>query len=193
MIERGDSGSREKGRHNAMEYSGMRLLVLGVGNSLMGDQGLGVAVVRQLAGGFVFPPEVAVVDGGAGSLDLLSLVAAAEQAYIIDAIEAGSKPGSIYMFNSEELDSAPAVRLGQDNMDLLEILQAADMGGDESVATIIGVQPAKNRGFGEGLSREVRAAIPKIVDIIIELLAASGCAPKRRETARSVISVARFA
>lgn len=193
MVEHADREEQEAGLLKPAEAADMRILVLGVGNSRKGDHGLGVAVARKLLGGYVFPRDVAVVDGGAGSLRLLPLVAVAEQVFIIDAIEAGSKPGSIYMFNSEELGAAPTTRLAKDNLDLLEILQAADMGGQESVATIIGVQPGKNRRFGDGLSREVQAAIPKIVDIVIELLTASGCKPQPRAASQSMASGAQFA
>ena len=158
----------------------MKIVVLGIGNPATGDQGLGVAVIRELLAKYEFPADVAVVDSGAGDMRLLALIAAAEQAFIIDTIESSSKPGSIFMFNSEELDVAPATRMSLNDLDIAQVLRASDLGGNESTATIIGVQPGRKRSFGDGLSREVRGAIPKIINIVIDLLAASGFEPQPR-------------
>ena len=170
----------------------LKILVLGIGNPATGDQGLGVAVIRELLAQYEFPADVAVVDGGAGDMRLLALIAAAEQAFIIDAIESRSKPGSIFMFNSEELDVAPATRMSLNDLDIAQVLRASDLGGD-STATIIGVQPGRKRSFGDGLSREVRGAVPKIINIVIELLAASGFEPQPRTVDSSTASGARLA
>ncbi|MCL6093459.1 MAG: hydrogenase maturation protease [Actinomycetota bacterium] len=175
------------------EWPDTKILVLGIGNPATGDLGLGVAVVRELLAKYEFPAEVAVVDSGAGDMRLLALIAAAEQAFIIDAIESSSKPGSIFMFNSDELDVAPATRLSLNELDIAQALLASDLGGDESTATIIGVQPGRKRSFGDGLSREVRGAIPKIINIVIELLAASGFELQPRTVDPSTASGARIA
>ena len=70
-----------------------RILVLGVGNTLMCDDGVGVHAVRALADGYEFPANVLVVDGGVAGLRLLGEIAAADYLIIVDAVKNSGDPG----------------------------------------------------------------------------------------------------
>ena len=85
-----------------------RILVLGVGNTLMGDDGVGVHAVRALADGYEIPANVLVVDGGVAGLRLLGEIAAADYLIIVDAVRRGGVPGSIYRLRPGR--SSPASR-----------------------------------------------------------------------------------
>ncbi|HEU5041742.1 MAG TPA: hydrogenase maturation protease, partial [Gemmatimonadales bacterium] len=70
-----------------------RTLVLGLGNPLMGDDGLGLAALERLATRWVVPPEVQLLDGGTGGLQLLPPIEDADRLIFLDVIEAGEEPG----------------------------------------------------------------------------------------------------
>lgn len=73
----------------------MRAVVLGVGNLLLSDEGLGVRAVERLARDYALPPEVVVLDGGTSGMELLDDLAGADLLIIVDALHVGGKPGSL--------------------------------------------------------------------------------------------------
>lgn len=152
----------------------IQLLVVGVGNEMMGDEGVGVRVVRELIDSFVFPDTVAVVDGGLSGMSLLPMIRAAEEVVIIDAVEAAAKPGSIFMFNSEEVEIADPERLSVHDAGIREVIRNAALMGDALDATIIGVQPKKLDDFGGGISKPVAKNINRVIEIVLDLLASKG-------------------
>lgn len=165
---------------------GVAVLVLGVGNDMMGDEGIGVRVVRQMRKDFVFPAAVDIVDGGVGGLALLPSIRAADEVVIVDAIDASSKPGSVFMFNSEEIEFETSSKLSLHDMGMMEVLRTAALMDDGVDATIIGIQPKRMDEFGSGLSRQVSRKIPQVIEIILDLLAARGIIPELRRSCSMV-------
>ena len=80
-----------------------RILVLGVGNTLMCDDGVGVHAVRALVDGYELPANVRVIDGGVAGLRLLGDIAEADYLIIVDAVKRGGITGSIYRLRKEDL------------------------------------------------------------------------------------------
>jgi len=156
----------------------IQVLVLGVGNDMMGDEGIGVRVARELIEGYVFPAEVEVVDGGVGGMSLMPLIRAAGEVVIVDAVDASAKAGSIFMFNSEELEMDDAPRLSVHDTGIVEVIRTAALMNEGLSATIIGVQPKKMDEFGADLSRPVARKMGRVIEIIIDLLESRGLAPE---------------
>lgn len=156
------------------EERNIRVLVLGVGNDMMGDEGVGVRVARELNKSYAFPGEVEVVDGGVGGLALLPLIRSADEVVIIDAIDASARAGSIFMFNSEELDYAQEPKLSLHDTGIMEVLKTAALMNEELGATIIGVQPKKMDEFGAPLSKPVARNLDRVIEIVLDLLASKG-------------------
>lgn len=77
--------------------------IIGVGNPLMADDGLGIAAVERLAA-LRLPPGVEVIDGGTGGLTLLTLMEGAGRVILIDAVAMGRPPGAIVRFTPEEVE-----------------------------------------------------------------------------------------
>lgn len=175
------SDNEEDGFREMMVGADTSILVLGVGNVMMGDEGVGVIATRKLLDEFRFPPGVEIVDGGTGGLSLVPLIRSADRAIIIDAVEAGSKPGSIFMFNSDEVDGHPDAKLTIHDMGILEVLKTASLKGDCPPATIIGVQPGKTDELGAGLSRKVQSSLARVTNIVLDLLVNAGLEPQPRE------------
>lgn len=153
------------------------VLVLGVGNIMMGDEGFGVHVARHLLDAYFFPPGVDVVDGGTGGLALLPLVQAVKLVLIIDVIEAGAEAGSIFMFDSRDIEEKQGTRTSLHDTGILDVIDTAGLVGERPEAIVIGVQPLKMDEFGAGLSPVVAASIERVTELVCEQLDARDMAP----------------
>ena len=88
-------------------------LVIGLGNPLMGDDGLGLAALERLAADWVLPPGVELVDGGTWGLNLLPLLEAADQVLFLDAVDVGKAPGEpVELTGERAADAARNQALG---------------------------------------------------------------------------------
>ncbi len=118
-------------------------LVLGIGNILMGDDGLGVRFAMAFERDYLLPPGVTVFDGGTGGLALLELIQGFASIIVIDAVNAtGAPAGTILLFKDEELSEAklPA-RPTAHQIGLVELLKTARFTGYAPSVRLIGVVP----------------------------------------------------
>ncbi|ABZ84054.1 hydrogenase expression/formation protein [Heliomicrobium modesticaldum Ice1] len=147
-----------------------KIIVMGLGNLLFTDEGLGVHAIRQIEAGYVFSPEVALIDGGTLGLILLEYLEEASHFLCIDAVKAGQAPGSLVRLEGEELPRYLGVKMSQHQMGFQEVLALASLRGtlpEEMV--LIGVQP-ESLEWGTELSPTVAAALPAVTGAVLELL-----------------------
>jgi hydrogenase maturation protease len=85
----------------------VKTAVYGIGNILMGDDGVGPAVVRYLASNDLLPPDVTLEDLGTPSLDLPAYLAGYDRVIFIDAVALDAPPGTIRVFSRDEITSVP--------------------------------------------------------------------------------------
>jgi hydrogenase maturation protease len=142
------------------------ILILGVGNLLMGDEGVGVHVVRALDL-TELPPGVRLLDGGTGSFLLLEPMQTASSVILIDASIDGGAPGTVRRLEPRFSSDYPRTLTAHD-IGLKDLLDAFHfMGADVRVVllavSIGGVQPMLDE-----LSPEVAAALPRIVELVRE-------------------------
>jgi len=144
------------------------ILILGVGNLLRKDDGVGVQAVQRLQA-LPLPGGVKVVDGGAAGVGLLDMLEGYERAVIIDAAEMGLEPGSVVKFRPEATRfRSPDLRLSLHSADVAGALELARaLGKPLPELAIIGVQP-KDTGWGTEMSVEVLAEMRHIVDLVLE-------------------------
>nr|HID13996.1 hydrogenase maturation protease [Anaerolineae bacterium] len=156
----------------------MSVLVLGLGNPLRGDDGVGCRLAEELARREL-PPGVQVLDGGAVGLGLLDLMEGWERVIIVDAAEMGRRPGGFVRFTPSDVRLASVSdRFSLHHAGLSEVLVLADaLGRALPEMVIFGVQPAEV-GWGEGLSPAVEAALPALADAV---LSSAVCSRRREE------------
>jgi hydrogenase maturation protease len=159
------------------------ILVLGLGNPMRGDDGVGIRVIQSLAGQ-TLPDGVEVVDGGTQGLGIVNLMEGRRRVIVIDAANVGKAPGEFVCFAP-----ADACLLGDDQYlsvhsaglrDALLLAKVLQVLPDEVV--IVGVQPA-TLDWDDGLSPEVEAAVPRIVGCILDELEAAVSDNENRNTA----------
>jgi hydrogenase maturation protease len=149
--------------------SGPRLVIVGVGNLLLGDEGFGIHVVNELKK-HRLPERVGLCDCGTGGLSVLSAMEGFEKAVIVDAISSGGEPGTVYrhkldettkakdaprMISPHELNLVSIVRIGWKSYRLPEEI------------IVIGAEP-KTLEPGLDLSPEVKRSIPEVIRLILE-------------------------
>jgi hydrogenase maturation protease len=143
-------------------------LILGLGNPLRGDDGIGPRVVEDLTD-HNLPEGVTALDGGTGGLDLLRLMEEWERVVIVDAADVGREPGEYVRFTPDEMrlaGASPTLSLHHAGLsEVLALADALDMDLPEMV--IFGVQPAEI-GWKEGLSPAVAATLAALTDAVLQ-------------------------
>lgn len=149
-------------------------VVLGAGSPLVGDDGLGVEVVATLAERWIESPTLHFLDGGVWGMRLLPYIEDARRLLVVDAIRAGSEPGTLVRLERDEIPRHLRGKLSTHQIDLGEVFAVAELRGrfpEEAVA--LGIEPASFDGFEE-LSGVVRARVPALIDAVERQLEAWG-------------------
>ncbi len=150
-----------------------QIVILGVGNILLKDEGIGVCVAKEMEK-LKLPDNVRVLDGGTLGIDLLNLIEDADKLIIIDAVKTGAEPGAIFRFRPEDIETitkAPKTSLHQ--IDLYETLKIAKLMEKYPETIVIGIQP-KTMEWGMELTPELSEKIPEIIKCVLEELKSEG-------------------
>lgn len=158
-----------------------RILVLGVGNLLLSDEGVGVRVIEQLEARHRLPEEVQVLDGGTLGLDLLYHLEGVGCLLIVDAVEMGQAPGSLVRLEGAEVPAFLSVKMSPHQIGIPDMLFAAKLKGiDPPDIVLWGVQPGL-LDIGLELSPKVAACVDRLVEKLCEELAHRGIILPPRE------------
>ncbi|MEK6692345.1 MAG: HyaD/HybD family hydrogenase maturation endopeptidase [Nitrospirota bacterium] len=146
-----------------------KVLILGVGNLLLRDEGFGVHLIKSLEG-ISFPENVQLLEAGTVSHQLIPLFHSIDYLIVIDVIEAGDGPGSIFKFSPDDVKFRSERMLSLHQMGIIDILQMAELTGAKPKTIIIGIQPKDISSWSLELSDELKAVIPRVKDLIFEEL-----------------------
>ncbi len=117
-----DEARRRGRRANARQHK--KLLILGLGNVICGDDGLGVVAAERLRRGWEIPPDVEVLDGGTLGLALLAHVTGADDLILLDAIAADAPPGTLVRLDGDAVGPAVRERLSVHQIGVADLLDA---------------------------------------------------------------------
>jgi hydrogenase maturation protease len=146
------------------------ILVLGIGNLVMSDDGVGVRVVQELQKRYLFPPHVEIMDGGTLGLDLLPKLEGIGRLLVVDAVETGGEPGTLVRLSGEELPIALQTKVSPHQMGLKDLLAVAElMGHSPREMVLVGIQPASIE-MGDELSPKVAEQLEKMIANVLSEL-----------------------
>ena len=145
-----------------------RTLVLGIGNLLMGDEGVGVHAVQLLAPG-ALPPQVTVVDGGTGGFHLLSYFSDYDPIIMIDATLDGRPPGTVSLIEPRYATDFPRALTAHD-IGLRDLIESAALLGPLPKIYLITVSVADLQPMETTLSEPVQSSIPHVHALLNDLL-----------------------
>jgi hydrogenase maturation protease len=142
-------------------------LVLGLGNLLLRDEGIGVRVVERLQECYEFPDSVWVMDGGTQGLDLLPYVEDADHLLVVDALDLGAEPGTLGRLEGEEIPAFLDIKISPHQMGLADLLAAARLRGLLPQELVLwGVQPGVIE-VGLELSPPIAAQVDTLVSNVL--------------------------
>lgn len=144
------------------------LLVLGLGNVLLEDDGVGAAAVAALLERYDAPAGVAVLDGGTLGLSLLPYVESSDALILVDAVRTGESPGTVVRLGGDDVMPAVATCLSPHQVGAADLLDGARwLGRYPARVVLLGLVPESMR-LAIGLSAHVRSALPTLVERIVD-------------------------
>jgi hydrogenase maturation protease len=162
-----------------MSTSSARTVVIGLGNPLMGDDGLGLVALERLRAAYALPPEVELVDGGTWGMNLLPVIEDAARVILIDAIDVAAAPGTPLRLERERLPRYLATKISPHQVDLRDVLALAELRGTLPADTVaLGLQPARI-ALGNELSEVLFRRVDELVILVVRELTERGhvCSP----------------
>ncbi len=143
------------------------IIILGVGNLLLKDEGIGIHVIKEMEK-IKLPPQVKLVDGATAGLGLLALIDKAKKIIIVDCVKGEEEPGTLYRLVPQELEiSKELKRFSLHDISVLEVLAVGRQLGASPEVVIIGVEP-KEINWGLEPTSEIKEKIPKIIEAVLK-------------------------
>ena len=147
-----------------------RVVVLGLGNILLSDEGIGVHTVNALIKQYAFNPPVELIDGGTMGLDLLPLFQSRDRILIIDAVDFGKVPGHIGTLEGDKISSVLNPKLSSHHIGLSDVLFAAKLMRETlPEVCLVGVQP-KSLDIGLDMTPEIQVKLGVLIDLVLQKL-----------------------
>ncbi len=158
-----------------MSAGSERVHVVGMGNILYRDEGIGVYAARCLQTAFLFNPEVEVVDGATLGFGLMDLFSPGAKIIVLDALATDAAPGTMYRLAREQLlDLGPSMQPTAHEVEPLELLKLSEVLGEPPDMVLMGIVPADAQTMEVGLTPELTAAFPAYVEAVVSELRAGG-------------------
>lgn len=145
----------------------MRVVVLGIGNILLTDEGVGVRTVERLAAEWVLPPGVEVIDGGTCGMEMLEQLENLDALLVVDCVRCGQAPATSVLLAGDDVPVFFRTKLSPHQVGLCDVLASLEFAGRAPRETVIvGMQPA-SMDLGMELSPAVAAKVPELVAMVV--------------------------
>lgn len=151
-----------------------RILLIGVGNILYSDEGLGVHAVRHLEENYSLSDNVTLMDGGTLGKLLMYQLMEHDAVIVMDAVLGGEAPGAVYRLEDEGMRKSLGFKDSQHQVDFVDTLISCELVGNRPAAVVIGMEPADWKTMHPELTETCRASMPKFIAHVLEELRAVG-------------------
>jgi hydrogenase maturation protease len=151
-----------------------QIMILGVGNLLFTDEGVGVRVAEALQDRYEFPQNVRVVDGGTLGLNLLGVISEADHLIVVDAVRQGGEPGSLYRLAGEQIPQRIRAKNSLHQVEFLEALTCCQALDKVPETVIVGVEPEDITTMSIELTSTVGARVDDLVEAVLKELTSLG-------------------
>lgn len=150
------------------------IIILGVGNILFSDDGLGVRVVKKLLERYRFPDGVTVVDGGVLGINLLGVISHARHLIVVDTILNNGKPGDLHRLAGQDIPNRILAKNSLHQVDLLEALTLCRLLDHVPETVILGIEPRDLETLATEMTEPVKAQVDNLVLMVLEELQSLG-------------------
>lgn len=152
----------------------MKIVVLGVGNILLSDEGVGVHAVEALRSRYRLPETVEAVDGGTAGMELLSIVADADHLILLDAIHSDQPAGTLIRLDDDQVPAFFRTKVSPHQVGLADVLAASELSGcPPRRITLLGCVPA-SMALGMELTAAILPQMERMVGLVAEELGKLG-------------------
>lgn len=152
----------------------MKAVVLGIGNTILSDEGVGVRAAEALLERFDPPENVEVIDGGTAGMELLEPLSNLDLLVVLDAVKRGQPPGSVVKLAGAEVPVFFRSKLSPHQISICDVLASLEFIGDKPKdMVLIGVEP-ESLELGLELTPSVAARVQEMVNVAVAELAARG-------------------
>lgn len=179
--ERGDAGREDAALKKAAQEtdSGGRIVILGVGNLLLTDEGVGPITIAYLGERWHFPDHVELVDGATAGLELINVFQSAGHIVVVDTVLGGAEPGALYRFHPDDVPTDVRYRTSIHQVSFIDAWTMARLLGPAPDIVIIGVEPEDMATPHVGLTATIEARLPDIEELVLAELERLGVKPER--------------
>jgi hydrogenase maturation protease len=147
-------------------------LILGIGNVLLKDEGIGVRVAEKMKE-MPLPPDVEVMDGGVGGLNLQFCIEGRKKVIVVDAVKAGAPPGTLFRFTDKDLAGKKGVMRSAHGIDFSDVVAIVNyLGTRPDEIVFLGVEP-EDLSAAMGLSPKIEELIPVLISLVMKEIGAA--------------------
>ncbi len=162
------------------------MTLLGIGNVLQKDDGLGIYATTYLQENYTFSEETTIINGGVEGINLFSIFEESDKILILDTITLDDKPTSIYLIPAKELSGHGLNAGGAHEIGVLQCLDMLELQGKElPEATVLGMIPA-HITFDIDLSEELKEAFDGYINVALNFLKKEGIESFKKESTTSL-------
>jgi len=147
--------------------TGGKTIILGVGNLLLRDEGVGVHVATNLMR-FPLPDNVEVVEGGTDGFKLFHIILEADRLIVVDCVKGGGEPASLYRFDIDDIDHFPDIyKTSVHQVSIVEVISLSGAFRTPPRTTVIGIEP-EELSMSMELTPSVLAKVPRVMELALE-------------------------
>ncbi len=162
-----------------------QITILGVGNILLGDEGVGVRVIEQLDRRYQFPDNVQVLDGGVLGVRLMGVIGSTDILIVVDAVKNQQRPGTLYRLADEQVPRRVLAKQSMHQLDLPEVLALCAAIDKNPRTVVVGVEPEDITSMNVELTPTIAAKVDDLVEMVLSELDRLGIAYTAKSPAAS--------
>lgn len=151
-----------------------KIVIMGIGNILLCDEGFGVAALEYLQRNYAWPDNVEFVDGGTRGLMLLGEIMDSSLLVVLDIVLGQGEPGSFYTLEGEELMAFAGFRHSMHQTNFADTLACCELAGSMPHTILFGFEPFEWKTLKPGISDNAKALLPAFCGKVVEKLKESG-------------------
>jgi len=161
--------------------SNAEVVVIGLGNILMEDEGIGVHAVNHLEKNYLFKPEIEIVDGGTSGLDLLPFFGTEKSILLIDAVNFDMDPGTVGALEDDAILAQLDPKISLHHLGLSDLISISELTDRKAKKmTLLGIQPESMENLDLEMTDTIKGVFDKVIDNALRILGEWGIETRKR-------------
>ena len=162
-------------------FSDPEVVVIGLGNILMEDEGIGVHAIRHLEENYRFKPEIEIVDGGTSGLDLLPFFGPQKSILLIDAVNFNMEPGTVASLKDEAILAQLDPKISLHHLGLSDLISISELTDRKAKKmTLLGIQPKSMENLDLEMTETIKGVFDKVIRNALRILDEWGIESSKR-------------